>query len=97
MGATGSLSAAPNLRYESGTMGSDFLFVRPSFVRGVARLMDIGGTLDRTAYNFSESPAEADTMALLSDWQVLADDVARAFHDTSKRVAEAAEIRGGTG
>jgi len=90
-------SGLVNLRSESGTMASDFLFVRPSFARGVARLMDVGGTLNRTAYNFSESPAEADTKALLSDWQVLAEDVARAFDETSERVAEAAEARGGTG
>lgn len=76
-------------------MGSDFLFVRPSLARGVARLVDIGGTLDRTAYNFSETPAEADTRALLSDWQALADDVAGAFEETSVRVAESAEARGG--
>jgi hypothetical protein len=86
-----------HLRSESGTMASDFLFVRPSFARGVARLMDIGGALDRTAYNFSESPAESDTKALLSDWQVLAEDMAGAFDETFYRVAEAAGARGGTG
>jgi hypothetical protein len=59
--------------------------------------MDVGGTLNRTAYNFSESPAEADTKALLSDWQVLAEDIAGAFDETSSCVAEAAEARGGTG
>ena len=84
-----------NLKSESGAMSSDFLFVRPSFVRGVARLMDIGGTLDRTAYNFRESPAEADTKALLSDWQVLAEDMAGAFDETSNRVTEAGEAPGG--
>ena len=59
--------------------------------------MDIGGTLNRTAYNHSESPAEADTKALLSDWQVLAKDMVGAFDETRNRVAEAAEARGGTG
>jgi hypothetical protein len=57
--------------------------------------MDIGGTLNRTAYNFSESSAEADTKALLSDWQVLAEDIAEAFDETADRVAEAGEARGG--
>ena len=76
-------------------MGSNFLSVRPSFARGVARLIDIGGTLGRTAYNRSETPAEADTRALLSDWQALAEDIAGAFRETSDHVAESAEPRGG--
>ena len=76
-------------------MATDFVFVRPSFARGVARLMDIRGTLDRSAYNLSESPAEADTKALLSDWQVLAEDIAGAFEETSNRVAEAGKAPGG--
>lgn len=76
-------------------MASDFFFVRPSLARGVARLLDIRGTLGRTAYNFSESPAEADTKALLSDWQVLAEDIAGAFEETSNRVAEAGKAPGG--
>ncbi|HEX8455362.1 MAG TPA: hypothetical protein VF647_25005 [Longimicrobium sp.] len=70
-------------------MASDFVFVRPSFARGIARLMDIRGALNRTAYDLSESPAEADTKALLSDWQVLAGDIRGAFEETSNRVAEA--------
>lgn len=76
-------------------MGSDFPFVRPSFARGVARLVDIGGTLDRTARSLSDTPAEADTRALLSDWQALAGDMAGAFQETARRVAESAEARGG--
>lgn len=58
---------------------SDFLFVRPSLRRGVARLVDLGGTLDDSAYNVSDTPDEADAKALASDWQAVADDMREAF------------------
>jgi hypothetical protein len=61
---------------------TDYLFARPSFLRGLARVVDMGGRLNRGAYNRSRSPAHADTKALLSDWQVVADDFASAFGHT---------------
>ncbi|MBI3922628.1 MAG: hypothetical protein HY318_14490 [Armatimonadetes bacterium] len=45
---------------------SDMLFARPSFIEGVARLMDLGCTLQD--YNRSLTPEEADFLALRSDW-----------------------------
>jgi len=37
---------------------STFLFARPSFLEGVARVMDLGGTLQ--VYNNSKTEKEAD-------------------------------------
>lgn len=44
---------------------SDFLFARPSFVEGAARILDFGNTLQE--YNGSETEAEADTRAIQAD------------------------------
>lgn len=54
-------------------MGSDFLFAVPSFLRGVASALDIGGTF--VEYNQSSSPQEADAKALQSDWVMVGNDL----------------------
>lgn len=54
-------------------MGSDFLFAMPSFIRGVASALDIGGTF--VEYNQSEGPCEADAKALQSDWNAIGKDL----------------------
>lgn len=51
---------------------STFLFARPSFLEGVARLVDTGNTLQ--VYNTSLSAEQADAWALAADWQVIGDD-----------------------
>ena len=51
---------------------STLLFASPSFVEGVARLVDFGGTLN--VYNTSESGNEADFRALSSDVAAVAQD-----------------------
>jgi hypothetical protein len=56
---------------------SDFLFARPSFYSGLARLVDFGCTFDQ--YNSSRSPAEADVRALVSDWLSVGDDMQAAI------------------
>lgn len=60
---------------------SDFLFARPSFLEGVARIMDFGNTLN--TYNISATPAEADNRAISADWQAVGNDLRRAI-DTEK-------------
>jgi len=52
---------------------SDFLVARPSFVSGVARLLDWYGFYD--AYNASRTGREADYKALLSDWYIVGQDI----------------------
>jgi hypothetical protein len=48
---------------------SDFLFARPSFIRGIARILDFGGNLK--AYNDSPSEEIADLRALSGDWKAV--------------------------
>jgi hypothetical protein len=62
-------------------VGTDALFARPSFLSGVARVLDLGGTFD--GYNHSESEEDADLRALLGDWAAVGADLQRAI-DTGK-------------
>jgi hypothetical protein len=50
---------------------SDFLFARPSFLGGMARIFDFGGTLK--IYNDSPNGAIADEKALRADWKAVGD------------------------
>lgn len=52
---------------------SDFLFARPSFIEGVARIVDFGGSLN--TYNGSRSGEEADARALYEDGMAVAHDL----------------------
>ena len=64
------------------------IYARPSFLEGMARIFDMGGTLNE--YDFgsnpdgSESPkpadgAKADMEALRSDWRTVGDDMRSAM------------------
>ncbi len=59
------------------------LFSRPSFLRGFARLIDLGGTLNK--YNYSESPEAADYYAVWSDWLAVGDDLKQGFNEYSRK------------
>lgn len=50
-----------------------FLFARPSFIGGVARLFDLTGTLN--TYNISATGELADTRAFQEDWKAIGDDM----------------------
>lgn len=52
---------------------STFLFARPSFIEGMARVMDLGATMQ--IYNDSETEKEADLKALKNDWEAVGEDV----------------------
>lgn len=72
-----------------GHVRSDFLFVQPSGLHGVARLMDLSGMYD--CYNRSMTPAHADAQALWADFAVTGDDldtVIVAFGKSELRVAQ---------
>ena len=56
---------------------SDFLFAKPSFVEGIARIIDIGGTLQ--VDNQSATPEEADAQALSNDWKAVGNDIKSAM------------------
>lgn len=49
------------------------LYAQPSLIGGVARTLDIGGTLDD--YNDATSPADADQNALAADWYAIGADL----------------------
>jgi hypothetical protein len=58
---------------------SFFLFARPSFVGGVARLFDFGGTLN--TYNISATSEMADARAFYEDWKAIGDDMRAALEN----------------
>ncbi|HUY78541.1 MAG TPA: hypothetical protein VMV29_17350 [Ktedonobacterales bacterium] len=61
---------------------SELLFARPSFLEGVARLFDFGGTLD--TYNDEGLTAdEANASALASDWRAIGQDMCLAMREWS--------------
>lgn len=56
---------------------SDYLFVNPTFWRGAARVGDFWGILEE--YNLSRTAAEADAMAMRSDWLAIGRDMTAAL------------------
>jgi hypothetical protein len=55
---------------------TDFLYARPSFTEGIARILDFGNTLNE--YNDSWLSEETDFRALQSDWEVIGNDMKEA-------------------
>lgn len=55
-------------------LGSDYLFARPSFVEGVARIVDLPNSLNE--YNRSGDP---DSRAIGRDWKAIGRDVQTAL------------------
>lgn len=58
-------------------MKTDYLFARPSFLSGMARLGNLFGGFDD--YNSSPSGSLADARAIYSDWRMVGEDLARAM------------------
>jgi hypothetical protein len=68
---------------------SDFtciLFPRPSFVEGVARLVDVSGLLNQ--YNISASAEEADRKAIAADWNQVGLEIRKAANDEFRLVSK---------
>ena len=57
---------------------STFLFADPSFIYGVAHLLDFEGTF--VSYNQSRTPIEADAKALYADWRTVGEDLLAAMN-----------------
>ena len=64
---------------------SEFLFARPSFIEGMARILDLGGTLQE--YNKSRNAAEADAIALTNDARAIGNDLRRAVAEIAEEIA----------
>lgn len=56
-----------------------YLFSLPSFMEGVARVVDFGSTLNQ--YNDSPTEEQADLRALQSDWEAIGNDMRKIFED----------------
>ena len=65
-------------------MGS-YLFARPSFLLGVASLLDFGNTL--TEYNYAVTGEQADYLAVRADWYAIGDDLKAAIRELREEVA----------
>jgi len=63
---------------------SDFLYARPSFISGFARLIDLFGTFDE--YNRSPNTVIADARALSSDWGIIGIDIAETMDNEIKKL-----------
>jgi hypothetical protein len=62
-----------------------FLFARPSFLEGMGRALDMGGTLQ--LFNDSQTTSEADRIALANDWRMIGRDLKAAIdkHESKTR------------
>ncbi len=69
-------------------MSSDFLFVTPSFLRGLETVLDVAGTAVNGNYRVSRTPAEADMRALASDWSVVGRDIDEAIQAEKTEAAK---------
>ena len=58
------------------------LFAKPSFIEGVARILDFGHTLD--TYNDSVTGQQADYEAIRSDWLALSEDAHIALYQAEQ-------------
>ena len=55
------------------------LYAKPNFIRGAARVLDMGSTFD--VYNESQSDDEADVNALRSDWEAVGTALSKAMNE----------------
>jgi hypothetical protein len=67
---------------ENNWNNSFYLFARPSFCEGVARVLDLGGTLQ--IYNESKTEEEADLKAIENDWLAVGLDMKEAINKYGK-------------
>lgn len=61
------------------------LFAGPSFIEGMARVLDMGATLQE--YNTSNTDSEADAKALKNDWKMIGKDVKDAISKYEQTLA----------
>ena len=66
---------------------SDFLFARPSFGSGAARVLDLWGRFD--GYNGSATGDEADWTAIASDWTAVGQDILKAIDQFESEIEAA--------
>lgn len=62
---------------------SFYLFARPSFAEGMARVLDLSGVLQD--YNTSETPEKADFEALKKDWSAVGEDIKESINEYGRK------------
>lgn len=60
-----------------------YLFARPSFTEGIARVLDLGVTLQD--YNTSETPEDADFEAIKKDWSAVGEDIKESINEYGRK------------
>jgi len=70
---------------------STFLFASPSFLEGIARILDVGGTLQE--YNRSPSGDEADCKAIAADWLAIGEDLQASIQKETNGVEKLKKIQ----
>jgi len=58
------------------------LYTKPSVSKGIARTLDVFGTLNE--YNTQETEEEADTLALERDWKIVGIDLHNSIENYEK-------------
>jgi hypothetical protein len=63
------------------------LFAEPSFMEGMARIVDIGATMQ--LYNTSENQDSTDAEALINDWRAIGCDLRNSMKTYEQKLAAA--------
>lgn len=66
-----------------GITRTDFLFAAPTIIGGAATVFSVAGL--RNEYNKSQTPEQADYIAVASDWQVIGGDIKKATDIAEKK------------
>ncbi|MBI4186067.1 MAG: hypothetical protein HY530_00990 [Chloroflexi bacterium] len=66
-------------------VASDFLYAKPSFIEGLGRVLDVGGTLNE--YNSSPTGEIADKVAMRVDWACVGQYLRSAINEYAKEQA----------
>lgn len=72
---------------------SRILIPEAGFAEGAGRILDFGDALN--AYNFSETPEEADALAVWADWAAVGADLRESFDQYKVERDTCRELRSG--
>lgn len=67
--------------YNNGNMTTSRLYIKPSFLRGMGSIGNLSGSL---LYKKYQTPQEADTEAIKSDWEMVGSDLKWAIEEYGK-------------
>ncbi len=67
-------------------LGRSYSLPLPTFWTGIARLIDVGGAINRDLIRHLEEQSDAD--ALRSDWEAVGESMRWAIHEYEKEIGE---------